>query len=74
MQLLLAQLGSAISVETVFSALSVGVTGYFWLVKSRQERPKLTFYQLMNFRASLRRSEEEGKKRWPAPQKLIHVL
>ncbi len=40
------------------------MTGYFWLVRSRREKPKLEMYQLSNFRASLRSQQgSEDKKR-----------
>jgi hypothetical protein len=49
------------SVEMALSALSALVTGYFWLVRSRQERPSLKIFQIRDFRATLRGGEGERK-------------
>ena len=49
------------SVEMVLSVFSTVVTGYFWLVRARQERPNLKIFQLRDFRATLRSSEGERK-------------
>ena len=55
---------SAIDFRLLFSAFSFVMTSYFWLVKSRKERPNLEFHQLSNFRMSLRRHpEHEGWRR-----------
>jgi hypothetical protein len=51
----------SVSIEMVLSALSAFVTGYFWLVRSRQERPNLKIFQLRDFRASLRGGEGDRK-------------
>ena len=42
-------------VRSVMAGGSAALTSYFWLVRSRRERPKLEMYQLNNFRAALRR-------------------
>lgn len=52
---------SSISPELLLSAGSAILTGYFWLVRSRRETPRLTFYQLQDFRATLRSSRDEKK-------------
>ena len=40
------------------------MTAYFWLVKARQERPRIKAFQLRDFRATLRRGDpEQGIKR-----------
>ncbi len=44
----------AVDVPTVLSGLSILFTAYFWLVKAREERPKLKFYQLTDFRPLMR--------------------
>jgi hypothetical protein len=49
------------TVETVLSVLSATVTGYFWLVRSRQERPNLKIFQLRDFRATARQTDSEKK-------------
>ncbi len=36
------------------SGVSLLVTAYFWLIKSRKEQPHLEFHQLSDFRATLR--------------------
>src|SRR5437773_4681954 len=51
------------SVEMVLSVLSTVVTGYFWLVRSRQERPNLKIFQLRDFRTSLRGGEGAGARK-----------
>jgi hypothetical protein len=59
---LLAQLAvPTMSVEMALSAASAVVTGYFWLVRARQERPNLKIFQLRDFRATLRSREGEKK-------------
>jgi len=50
------------SVEMVLSVLSTVVTGYFWLVRARQERPNLKIFQLRDFRATLRGGEGTAKR------------
>lgn len=52
-----------ITPQGVMSAFSAGVTGYFWLIKARKERPRLSVYQLQSFRPSLRRGPDEQTKR-----------
>ncbi len=51
------------SLESVLSVFSVLMTGYFWFVKARRERPDLQIYQLRDFRSSLRRGTEPNTKR-----------
>jgi hypothetical protein len=58
---LLAQMTLPSGVQAVLSIFSAAITSYFWLVKARQERPDLRFYQLMDFRASVRRGPGEPK-------------
>jgi hypothetical protein len=54
----------SIDLNLVLSGLSLLFTGYFWLVRSRKERPNLEFFQLSDFRCSCRRlSDREGVKR-----------
>ncbi len=36
----------SVSAEMVMSLLSVSVTGYFWLVRSRQERPFISILDM----------------------------
>lgn len=52
------------SVEIVLSVVSLSVTLYFWFVRSRNERPQLTIYQIQGFRAMTRRhqSREDAKR------------
>jgi hypothetical protein len=52
-----------ISIEMALSALSAAVTGYFWLIRSRQERPNLKIFQLRDFRATLRGGEGQRKSK-----------
>ncbi len=53
-----------IDLKMVLSVFSFLVTTWFWLVKSRKERPNLEFHQLSNFRATCRRQPDlEGMKR-----------
>ena len=60
----LAQVASLpISVETVLSVFSATVTAYFWFVKSKEEKPRLSVFQLHDFRASLRRGSPENQTR-----------
>ncbi len=55
---------SVFDLKMLFSGVSFVVTGYFWLVKSRKERPNLRFHQLSNFRLTTRRHpSKEGWKR-----------
>ena len=49
------------SIEMVLSTLSAAVTGYFWLIRNRQERPNLKIFQLRDFRATLRGGDNERK-------------
>ncbi|QDT66953.1 hypothetical protein [Calycomorphotria hydatis] len=52
-----------ISIETILSFFSASLTGYFWFVKSRRERPNLKCLQIRDFRVSLRKSQQkEGMK------------
>lgn len=54
----------SVGLEMALSVSSFLFTSYFWLVKSRRERPKLEFYQLSDFRMITRRHpEREGVKR-----------
>lgn len=52
---------TTLSIESVLSVMSAAMTGYFWLVRARRENPRLKIFQLHNFRATLRRGEEEKK-------------
>ena len=52
-----------ITPQSVMSAFSAAVTGYFWLVKARKERPSFSVFQLHGFRPSLRRGEDDQTKR-----------
>jgi hypothetical protein len=53
-----------INAQMIFSSMSLLVTGYFWLVRTRRERPYLAFHQLSNFRAHCRRIPScQDKKR-----------
>lgn len=55
-----AQLPTApLSVETILSLGSASMTAYFWLVKARQERPRLRIFQLGGFRATVRRGSTD---------------
>ena len=45
---------SFITPELIISGASFAITIYFWVVKASNERPNLEFFQLSNFRASLR--------------------
>ncbi|MDG2391030.1 MAG: hypothetical protein P8M30_17115 [Planctomycetaceae bacterium] len=45
---------SFITPELIISGVSLAITLYFWLVKASNERPNLEFFQLSNFRATLR--------------------
>jgi hypothetical protein len=49
------------SVEMALSVASAVVTGYFWLIRARQERPNLKVFQLRDFRATLRGGDSERK-------------
>ena len=62
--------GHTAGVETVLAAFSAAMTTYFWLVKSRSERPNLKFFQLGNFRATLRRGNSEQKAKRLCPTQL----
>jgi hypothetical protein len=46
----------------VLSVGSLLMTGYFWLVQSRRERPNLQFFQLSHFRATSRRHPDDPTK------------
>jgi len=48
------------SIEMVLSVLSTVVTGYFWFVRVRQERPNLKVFQVRDFRAALRGRGRRG--------------
>ena len=48
-------------VDTVLAVFSVAMTSYFWLVKARQERPKLSFFQMGNYRVNPRRGDADKK-------------
>lgn len=50
-----------LSPEVVISVASLSMTSYFWLVQARRERPDLKFFQLRDFRATLRRGDPERK-------------
>ncbi len=50
-------------VDTCLAVGSAAMTGYFWLVRVRQEQPALSVHQLSNYRATLRRSETPGMQR-----------
>lgn len=53
-----------IPIQAVMAAFSTVITSYFWLIKSRKERPDLKVYQLGSFRATARRGDpEKGTKR-----------
>lgn len=53
-----------VKAEIIFSSLSLLVTGYFWLVRIRRERPQLAFHQLSDFRVHCRRIPScENQKR-----------
>lgn len=55
---------SPVGIETVLSVASLGITIYFWFVQADRERPRLRFFQLGDFRASLRRVQgQEGMRR-----------
>ena len=57
-------MNSSIDLATLLSLFSAAVTSYFWLVKSRKERPHLEFVQLSDFRPTLRNHPERtGMKR-----------
>ena len=51
-----------VTLQSVMSTFSAVVTGYFWLIKARKERPSFTVHQLQSFRASLRRGADEKSK------------
>ena len=48
--------------EMVLSILSLVMTVYFWLIKSRKERPNLKVFQLWSFGSSPGRENENGTK------------
>ena len=50
-------------VELIISAISLGITVYFWMVQANRERPKLTFFQLGSFRANCRRIPDCADKK-----------
>jgi hypothetical protein len=50
-----------LTAETVLSVLSAAVTGYFWLIRSRQERPHLDIFQLRDFRPTFRHGDGAKK-------------
>ena len=51
-------------VDMALSVASATMTGYFWLVRARKERPQLTILQMRNFRQTLRSDgAAEGMKR-----------
>lgn len=59
----------SIDIATMMSAVSMIFTAYFWFVKARRDRPNLQFYQLGNFRTSLRRHPElDDRKRFSIQQ------
>ena len=60
---MLAMSVTQLPLEMIFSAISTLVTGYFWLVRSRAERPSLTVYQLMPFRATVRSNQNRDWRR-----------
>ena len=71
----LAQLASlSMSVETVLSVFSATVTAYFWFIKSREEQPRLSVFQLHDFRASLRRGNSENQNNQTRRLGLAQVL
>lgn len=49
--------------ELIFSAISTLVTGYFWLVRSRAERPSLKVYQVLPYRATVRSNQNRDGHR-----------
>ncbi len=51
----------SMSIEMALSVASAVVTGYYWLVRARQERPNLKVFQLRDFRATLRGGDGERK-------------
>ena len=57
-------IGTAEIVRSVMAGGSAAVTGYFWFVKNRKEKPNLKIYQLGPYRPSLRRGNPEtpGKR------------
>ncbi|MFT7642030.1 MAG: hypothetical protein ACI9G1_003787 [Pirellulaceae bacterium] len=58
-----------IDLGLVLSALSCLFTAYFWIVKVRKEQPNIQFFQLSNFRSSLRRHpDREDVKRFSLQQ------
>lgn len=59
MRLLAQFFSSPLSIEAVLSLFSLTVTSYFWFVKARRERPSLQFYQMRDFRASVRNGDPE---------------
>lgn len=46
------------SIELLLSVASFAITGYFWLIQARRERPQLTMYQVSGFRAACRRNPQ----------------
>ena len=54
---ILAQTGVPVSWEAALSLASVTMTAYFWMVQARRERPYLEFFQMQDFRATLRRGD-----------------
>ncbi len=51
--------------ELTISMLSLIVTCYFWMIRSRRERPNLEFVQLSDFRSSCRRiHDRDDAKRY----------
>lgn len=51
-------------IKMLFSSVSMLVTGYFWLIKARKERPCLRFHQLSDYRLTTRRHpKRDGWKR-----------
>ena len=48
-------------IELLLSCISVGITGYFWFIQARRERPQLTMYQVSGFRAVCRRHPQDDE-------------
>ena len=46
-------------IELLLSAMSLGITAYFWFIQSRRERPQLSMYQVSGFRAVCRRNQRD---------------
>ena len=56
----LGDIGVSEIARTLMAGGSAAMTAYFWLVRSRREKPQLDLYQLSNFRPSLR--SQPGKE------------